>query len=257
MTQAKGRNESRETRSERRKRRFAFLSLFSLFAFAAAGCKNPFDRTRNADGGGALGIFGTGANMVVFSSELATGGGAFLYPSGENQALSFNDTSNPVSARSIRYTWNGQEVPNSGVQQHIFAGFDLMHVPTQAAYTSTPGRDLRQANYSRVSFYARGTLSTNTFAKIEVADDGNTGTPAPCANLSESGLLDDTNIGATPCNNPKVLSSQWRAYEIPISNNNLQGLKDFFKVTFIYNQPVGNAPGQGGTIYIDNIVYLP
>jgi len=224
-----------------------------------AGCnKSPIDRTASAAGGGT-GAFGTAPAYVIFSSELISGGGAFEYPGAEGQTLIFSDTSNPISHRSIRYSWTGEPVAG----QHNFAGFDLMHTPTQATYTSTIGRDLRQAGYTKVKFFARGSLSTNTLVKIEVADDGNTGTvDLSCVSLSGSGTLDDgVNPGSNGCGRMDTLTSDWKQFTIPIVSPNiaLSGVKDFFKATFVFNDPfIGNlAPGQGGIVYIDQIQYEP
>src|ERR1039458_9963935 len=80
------------------------LAMTALcLCLVAAGCKSPFDRTRDASGGGGTGTLSGSSNFVIFSDELKTGGGAFEYPGGENQSLSFADTSNPISRRSIRY----------------------------------------------------------------------------------------------------------------------------------------------------------
>src|SRR4051812_40967478 len=84
-----------------------------------AGCNlSPFGRTRDASGGGGTGAFS--GNFVIFNNELITGGGAFEYPGPEGQILTFTDASNPISRRSIRYSWTGESVNN----QTIFAGFD-------------------------------------------------------------------------------------------------------------------------------------
>jgi hypothetical protein len=222
-----------------------------LAAILLAGCKSPFDRTRDASSGGALGNFNTVANLVVFSNELKTGGGAFLYPSGENQSLTFGDTSNPVSARSIRYIWNGQAVGG----QIDFAGFTLMHTPSQADYATTNGRNLSTTNYTKVTFYARGTLATNTFVKVEVADDGNSATAAPCVALSPNGDLDAL-APATPCGVKAQIGSDWASYSIPVPNANLNPVKDFFKATIIFLGG-GSNPGGGGTVYFDQIEYKP
>src|SRR5262245_24821210 len=122
-------------RSERGNLRQIAASGFSMRVVGVAllamtfmtGCdKSPFNRTQNASGGGPTGSF-TGTNsFVIFSNELGSGGGAFEYPGSEGQSLSFNDTSNPVSRRSIRYSWTGEPVAS----QSVFAGFDLMHTPT-------------------------------------------------------------------------------------------------------------------------------
>ncbi len=54
--------------------------------------------------------------------------------------------------------------------EFTFAGFDLMHVPTIAAYSSKPGRNIQAAGYTKVTFYARGSLSTYTVVKIDVSE---------------------------------------------------------------------------------------
>lgn len=233
--------------------------LFLLTLALLAGCnKSPYDRTVNAAGGGGTNTFG-GTNYVVFSSELLSGGGAFEYPGSAGQSLVFNDTSNPISERSIRYSWTGERV-NGGF---LFAGFTLMHTPLQADYSSTAGRDLRAAGYTRVTFYARGTLGSQTLAKIEVVDDGNSSTAnASCLSLSTDGTLDDNvNAGATPCGTLGTLSSSWTRFSIPIASPStaLASVKDFLKVTYIFNNVVpGNTnPGQGGTIYVDQIQLEP
>src|SRR5207248_2556262 len=91
-------------RTERRQavRRLSVLSsllsvlVLSVFVLSEIGCKSPFDRTRDASSGGGLGTFGANGGLVVFSNELKTGGGSFFYPGGENQTISFADTSNPI-----------------------------------------------------------------------------------------------------------------------------------------------------------------
>src|SRR5262249_42021974 len=150
--------------------------------------------------------------------------------------------------RSIRYNWDGQDVN----AQHLFAGFDLMHTITQAQYDTTAGRDLRSAGYTKVTFFARGSLSTNTLVKIEVADDGSTATfDSACLSLSTDGTLDDDqNPGGTPCGRLGTLRGSWQQFSISVSNSALGSIKDFFKATLIFNQPLGSTgAGQGGTVY--------
>ena len=98
---------------------------------------------------------GVASAFVIFSDELVTGGGAFEYPGGENQTLSFSDTSNPVSHRSIRYAWNG-EPPKAGDTDHTFAGFTLIQTASQTTYSSTAGRNLSAANYGKATLFIRG-----------------------------------------------------------------------------------------------------
>ena len=237
------------------KKAFPYLAL--SFLLLAACSKSPFDRSSNASGG-ALGGFGSG-NFVVFSDELKTGGGAFLFPGGENQTLSFADTSNPVSRRSIRYFWTGDDVSSQFGPEHTFAGFDLMHTINQSDYATTPGRDLSKAGYKKVTFYARGSLSSQTLVKVQSPDDGNNATVAPCISLSTDGTLDDTGTGGTPCLNLGTLSTSWQQYTLTITSpSQLTAVKDLFKATFIF-VPIGGstAPGQGGTVYFDQIQLQP
>ncbi len=233
--------------------------VFPLLLVLLAGCdKSPSERVKSV-GSGGTGSFGAAPAYVIFSSELISGGGAFLYPLDTGQSLTFKDRSNPISQRSIRYSWTGERVDG----QHNFCGFTLMHTATQPEYDSTPGRDLRQAGYTKVKFYARGTLSTNTLAKIEVADDGTDATVnLSCVSLSPNGTLDDgVNPGSFACGRKDSLSSDWKQFTVPIANlpAALASIKDFFKVTYVFNDPFpGNTvPGQGGTIYVDQIQYEP
>jgi hypothetical protein len=238
------------------------LSLtLSLFV---TGChKSPSDRTSSA-AGGPIGQAAAIATFPVFSSELKTGGGAFEYPGGDNQSLSFEDRSNPISNRSILYSWNGQPpggVPSSPPGQ--FAGFSLMHTISLATYNSTPGRDLSAFGYSRITFYARGTLSSSTTLKIEGADDTSSGILQSCLTLSSDGNGDECGANGDAPGTREVLTGNWQKYTLIIYQPtlNLKSVKDFFKATFVYSFPLGGlpgeAPGQGGTVYFDQIQYEP
>ncbi len=238
------------------------MALFLVpFALLTTSCnQSPIERAYDASTGGGTGHFGTAGSLVIFSDELRSGGGAFEYPGGENQSLTFSDTSNPLSRRSIRYSWNGQAVSNPGCSPNPtfnFAGFDLMHVPTIASYATTPGRNLSGAHYTKATFFARGRLSTNTVLKIEVGSSGSSDAcnsfPSPCLTLSSDGTGDD---GSGICGHG-ILTGNWEQYSISLPPSALSSVKDFFKATFIFSDPfVGNqAPGQGGTAYFDQIQY--
>ncbi len=243
---------------------FGYRSLFGIWKlvfgvlFLLTSCnKSPIERASDSSSR-ALGN-SSGVNFVIFSDELKSGGGAFLYPDGQGQTLSFTDTSNSISRRSIRYFWTGQDQNSEFGLEHTYAGFDLMHTTTQGAYSGTVGRDFRNFGYTRATFYARGTLSTNTVVKIEVS---NPATPSPCIVLSTSGLDDDSNpnIGqAANCTNLGTLSTSWQRYSIAIPNAAQSAIKDYFKATFVFKVPfVGSTePGQGGTVYFDQIQYEP
>ena len=208
----------------------------------------------------ALGASGV-ATFRIFSSELMTGGGAFEYPGGDNQTLSFADRSNPISNRSIRYFWNGQPANPGGTGS--FAGFTLIDTPSESTYASTPGRNLGKFGYTKITFYARGSLSTRTNLKIEGADDAGRGIPVTCMTLSTDASGDECGANGDEAGAKEELTSGWQKYTLPIymPTTSLTDVKDFFKATFVYDFPLGGlpgeAPGQGGTVYLDQIQYEP
>jgi hypothetical protein len=157
-----------------------------------------------------------------------------------------------VGANSIRYVWNGGDVAG----QHVFAGMDLIHSGQLSDYNSTPPKDLRSGNYTRVTFTARGSLGANVVLKIEVADDGNQATPAPCLILSTNGMMDDSSPGnpVPSCLMKSTLDSSWQSYSIPVSANDLAAVKDYFKATFI-NTAGPATTSTGGTAFFDQILY--
>jgi hypothetical protein len=241
---------------------FFFCGLLAASCVLSSCNKSPFDRTRDASSGGATGTFTGDRSLPVFSNELKTGGGAFIYPGDENQTLSFSDTSNPVSARSIKYVWNGGNVTTPGCPsnpQHDFAGFTLIHTPTQAEYATTPGRDLSAAGYSKVTFFARGSLSDDTVLKIEAATPSAGGgcpapTASPCITLyGENAIPSNVCVGG---GSSAQLTSSWQQYTITgLTSSDLDSIQDFFKATYVYSG--GTAAGQGGTVYFDQIQYEP
>jgi len=250
---------------------FSLCLLPFAMVLVVAGCKSPFDRTRDASKGGGTGTITATTNFVVFSSELVTGGGAFEYPGSQGQSLVFNDSSNPISRRSIRYSWTGELVTNLGCPAQNpanLAGFDLQHAVNQSDY-ATAGRDLRAtgAGYTKVTFYARGSLSTYTVLKIEAASAGavaNACVPpdSPCMTLSAKGNAADDSCSspgyaANPyAKPPEPLTATWQQYSIPIPNSQLANVRDFLKATFVYTPAAYGAPtGQGGTVYFDQIQY--
>jgi len=234
-------------------------SILVMAALVFSGChKSPFERTRDANGSSGTGSITGSKHLVVFSNELKTGGGAFLYPGSENQTLSFSDTSNPVSARSIRYVWNGGDVSNPSCPpaEHTFAGFDLMQTPFQTTFMTSPARNLTGSGYGKVTFYARGSLGANVIVKIEVAAPGFAGgcgtpPPAPCIVLSSDGLTDST----PACGKLGQLAGSWGSYSTSgLAPSDLASIRDFFKATMIY---AGAGTGTGGTVYFDQIEYAP
>jgi hypothetical protein len=52
------------------------------------------------------------------------------------------------------------------------------------------------------------------------------------------------------------LSGSWQRFSIPVTEQDLRAVKDFFKATFIYKTPSAPAGG-GGTVFFDRIEYAP
>jgi hypothetical protein len=222
------------------------VSLFLVFPFLMLGCnKSPFDRTT----GGVVTGSGSGpaGSLAVFYNELSSGGGAFEYPSGNItptnfMSLSFTDQTSPtISNYDIRYNWTG------GGTSPTFAGFDLIHAADETSYTSDPGINLTSKGYTKLTFYARGSLSLSNLVKIQ----GAAGTPQPCLSLSASGTADDP---TTPCGHTGVLTLNWQQYVILLPPASLNPIKNYFNVTIIYT---GAGSGSGGTVYFDRIEYEP
>ena len=163
----------------------------------------------------------------------------------------------PKTFRPIHET----QIQKNGPSGSLFAGFSLMHVPLFANYTTMPGRDLRAAGYTKVTFYARANLSSLTSITIEAGGPN----PEACVTLSVDGTVDNCQNLFTGSTNEghrtDTISGNWKQYTLPISGTQQSAIKDFFKATLVFDGtqlPPGNTnPGQGGTLYLDQIFYKP
>jgi hypothetical protein len=200
-----------------------------------SGCeKKPTDGLVSANSNA---VAPTGTPMVIYDDSLETGGTVGLIPSGDNQQISLSYTNNPHSGRyCISYSWNGNPVSNpppslSPNPEQTFAGFQLI------VATGAPPRNLSAAGYTTCTFWLRGNLSSNVSVQVQGPSNGNSNTIAPTY---------------TPAN----VSNSWTQYAFSISPGNLQSVAVFFGLTLIYAQPTGTTnPGQGGTVYVDDIQF--
>ena len=126
----------------------------------------------------------------------------------------------------------GMECRSSGIPRLrglYLRGFDLMDVvdntPSLSVYNSTPGRNLQASsgkpNYTKVTFYARASLSTDTVLKVEAVADGNPNDPDPCMTLSTSGsdnvcLTTANGASNTYAQSPQLLTTSWQKYTLTI-----------------------------------------
>jgi len=174
---------------------------------------------------------------VVFGNgSLQTGGGVDFFPSAQNQQLAFDFRDNCHSGpRCISYFWNGQDVLNSGVAEHTFVGFDLLVSQNFSTLAGTPARNLSAAGYTKVTFWMRGSLSDSTQVKVEAPGTGNQSTLAPTLIITS-------------------LLGSWQQFTVSAGPGAFSNVKEFFKVTFVYNQPTGTTNhGDGGSVFIDDI----
>src|SRR5690242_18227928 len=108
--------------------RLSFKTLILSLLLIGGWKRNPIDRLINPLPDGALSQ--SSHIYVLFDDEVKTGGGIGFIPGGENQTIELRDASSPRSGdNQIRYTWNGQDVSNGGIQQHAFAGFSFTITP--------------------------------------------------------------------------------------------------------------------------------
>ena len=214
-----------------------WVKCLCLSFLVFVGCeKNPVDRLTNPLDDGS--VPGSSGIFVIYDDELKTGGGVAFIPGGENQSIDFSDRSGPLDGKkSLRYSWNGGDVTNSTATQHLFAGFMLMTIDDVTQLDSSTGKNLTDPVYTKLTFWAKGSLDLNTTLRVEGPDDGTGGiTPQ---------RLDISN-----------LTGDWQQYSINIPSSDFANVKIYFIATLQYAQPPrSTVPGFGGTVYFDDIRY--
>lgn len=212
------------------------IALLSSILVLTACKKNPVDRLTNPLIDGQVpqssGLF------IIYDDELKTSGGLGLIPQDGNQSIDLADQSAPHrTVNSIRYTWNGQPVLNNGTPQHLFAGFQLIISPQVSQLATTPARDLSGPGYTRLTMYVRGHLSENTILRVEGPDDGDTATTPARTEISS-------------------LSNDWTPLVVLVPAADFTTVKSFVTISLQYTQPpFSTSPGEGGTVYFDEIRY--
>ncbi|MBN1384600.1 MAG: hypothetical protein JW983_06970 [Elusimicrobia bacterium] len=202
-----------------------FLAL-SVFLF---GCehKKPLDVLDDPTIGKALG--GYSGLWIIFDDSLNTGGGMMLYNSWDNQKISWEDTTNPVTGKyCIKYSWNGKDVYDytGGMWQHNWCGFGFIVGSDHTE--ASKSIDLSLAGYTKLTFWARGSLSANT-------------------TLNFTGPYTGAETGDV------VVTDAWQQYTISLTPSNMKSVTGFFAIIFGYSG--GDTHGDGGTVYVDDIRY--
>ena len=233
------------------------ISLFAVCFLAFAllpGCeRNPVNKIVDPTVSNTTGIWS--GTWVLYDDELKTGGNIMLFT--EGVSLDFNNTDNPHSGpdslspnaivkKCIRFSWDGSPVftYSTSAKQSDFTGFSLICAQTTAAY-STQTRNLSLGGYTKITFWARGSLSTNVYLRVEA----NSTDPNQYALASGSvGVWQGT------------VTSDWNKYSVKIDNsvNNLAAATDFVKFILVYDEDgnpntANTGRSNGGAVYLDDI----
>lgn len=213
-----------------------------LFLFLALGAckKNPVGRLVDPYPSNA--VPQTSGVYFVYDDEVKTGGGAGFIPGGGNQFLTFMDQSSPRSGiNQISYLWNGGDVfdPETGLTDHLFAGFSLLVSPDFTTLAVTNAKDLSGPAYTQLKLEVRGSLTNGNVLRIEgPSNDPPTFTPVR-TELS-----------------PAQLSSGWQTVTLTVPTTHFVSVKVFATFSIQYTEPPRTTvTGQGGHIYLDNIRY--
>jgi len=194
------------------------------------GCQTmPADYLRDPRPDGATGIWA--GQWLIYGDELETGGGLLLFPSDENQTIDlvFRHPNDPERGNVIHYSWNGEEVAG----QYTFSGVSFTVASNWRAYDITPPKDLSAGGYTKISFDVWGDLSEGT--KVEFWGGRRSATTGRLKLDNDDG---------------------WVHLDIPLRENDLKKVREFFVIVFQFAEPSGHSePGQGGTVYVDNIRY--
>lgn len=225
----------------------AYLLLASVLAAGLAGCEsNPLGRLINPERSDSA--VASSGRWLIFGDEVRTNGATMFLVTDEGQKLDFNCVERPYAGtKCMKYSWDGSTVTqySSGLRQSDFVGFMLIAAPAIGEYDSVTS-DLSAGGYTKVSFYARGSLGTNVFLRLET-QNANYKTPSG-VNAWQSNTTD------------RRLTSQWQRYEFALSGS-LAAVKDFIRIVIRYDEDgdpdiPNTATTSGGTVYLDNIEYL-
>jgi hypothetical protein len=205
--------------------------IMPLFIFAACE-KKPVNRLVNPSASETTGSSTWPGPWVVYDDEIKTGGGVGRFTTPEGQELDFSSRENPHSGNNcIKFSWDGGEVtayanpPDTPADyvEHGFVGFSFK-VQNDSVVGSPATKDLSPGHYTRVSFYAMGTLSSNVTLRIK----------GPGTGATES---------------PVALTSDWQLFTVPV-NGNLADSNSFANFVLA---TAGGVRSNGGTVFLDDI----
>lgn len=212
------------------------ISALALLLFVAPACKkNPVDRLVNPVSDGAVPL--SSGTFLIYDDEIKTGGGLGLIPGGANQTINLSDVSEPRrTTRHTAYSWNGR-APGVDPSSHTFAGFSFLVSPDFTTFSATPARNLSSFGYTKLRVSVRGSLAANVSLRIEGPSTG-----------------DEAFVPARTTLNS--LNGAWQDVELTVPAGDFTNVKVFATISLQYAQPPFTTnPGDGGTVYIDDIRY--
>jgi len=176
-----------------------------------------------------------GSKWVIYDDILNTlGGDVILYPYDPGKTImsitNVEDGTAYSGKKYFHFHWNGQPILWPGHpegMEHSYGGYSLIITSKAEYYDIVQPLDLSKSTYTKITFYARGQMSsTSNFVKFEGPNGAVTNNITP---------------------NPT-----WTKYTITLKDLNY--VKDFFKVT-ILTFPLNTKPGSGGWVDVDDITY--
>lgn len=225
--------------------------LFAVCVFAATGCdRNPLNKIVNPDSTSTGGAWS--GTWVIYDDEVKTRGATMMFNTMEGQELSFISSDNPHTGRScIKFAWDGSTVVVYSTSSSVanttgssFVGFSLIAAATTDNYYGV-SKDLTGGAYTKLTFWARGSLNSNVYVRVEANSDDPAFYRIP---TGQYGVWMGT------------VGGQWQKYEIALdpTRNRLSAVRDYVKIILRYdedgNPDTANArQGSGGTVYIDDI----
>jgi hypothetical protein len=226
------------------KTRLALLPIVVLFL--VAGCeKNPANRFVNpAPAQNPTGTYS--GQWIIYDDELKTGGTVMFLTSSDGQQFNLSCYDNPHSGtKCIEYSWDGRNVTayggtadsisSSSSIENTWCGFSFIAANSIASYNSVT-KNLALGGYTKMTFWARGTLNSNVSLRLE----SNNGGP--------------NSVSGSDAIETGTLSSSWQYYEFSVTP--AAAAKDFVRVILKFNQSANlDAPnGNGGTVFLDDII---
>lgn len=216
----------------------ALVCLTAIFS----GCdKHPENRLINPTENNTTGTWSP--DWALYDDELRTNGTIMSYTTPEGQVLDFMSTERPrTGLRCIKFAWDGQsttEYASPGVLQHGYVGFGLI-VANQTQNYLQESKNLTGAGYTTISFWARGSLNSHVYLRLEGYNGSRTSISGFDAWQSNS--------------SDRVIDDQWRQYSFTLTGS-AAAVREYVKILLVYNDNGTAIPvrGNGGTVFIDDL----